>query len=113
MNTKAESAGMETVAQKSTPWIVPCRGPLEMELDELKNRLLQPIVRRVRDSSLVQEIGRSANEAAALAWYTACPLLVLPALLEEKVLDTLKKWHKQELLLRCFRGPWRASRLAS
>ncbi len=75
---------------------VPCRGPLEFQLDELKERLLQPLMQTVGNTALAQELRWAANEAAALAWYTACPVLVLPTLLEEKVRAALKKWEKQE-----------------
>jgi hypothetical protein len=45
---------------------------------------------------LVKGLSWAANEAAGLAWLTVCPNLVLPALLEEKMHETMRKWEKQE-----------------
>jgi hypothetical protein len=63
---------------------VPFRGTHETELERLKQRLL----RRLLDESASAEINvtlrRAANDAASLAWLTPYPLLVFPALLEEK-----------------------------
>ncbi len=78
----------------------PIRGQVEAEIEDLKQRLLQPIVAKIRDSALIKEISWAANEAAALAWCTICPVLVLPTLLEEKVRATLAKWEKQQHLRR-------------
>jgi hypothetical protein len=79
---------------------VPTRGPLETQLDELKDRLLQGFVSTVANTALVQDLRWAANEAAALAWYTACPILILPSLLEEKVRTTLRRWEMQERIRR-------------
>ncbi len=79
---------------------VPSRGPMEEQLEELKNRLLTPVMEKVSNAALVKDLTWAANEATALAWYTVCPLLVLPALLEEKVGFALTRWQKQEQLLR-------------
>ena len=78
----------------------PIRGVVEGQLERLKQRLLSPILESVSSTDLVKEISWAANEAAALAWLTVCPILVLPALLEEKVHETLKKWDKQQNVLR-------------
>src|SRR4051812_32740372 len=78
----------------------PIRGPIEGQLEQLKQSLLLPVLERIPNTALVKELSRAANEAAALAWWTICPILVLPALLEEKVRETLKKWDTQERLLR-------------
>src|SRR5512142_372802 len=97
MNTLGMPTALETKGgMEALAPTVPCRGPMEAQLEELKERLLQPIVQSVADSTLVKEITWAAHEAAALAWYTACPILILPVLLEEKVLDALKKRRKQE-----------------
>jgi hypothetical protein len=102
MNTDAMQREMERKGGlKASALTVPCRGPMEARLEELKARLLEPIVKGVTDSTLAKEIAWAAQEAAALAWYTACPILVLPVLLEEKVLCALKKWEKQQRLRRC------------
>ncbi|MCX6902800.1 MAG: hypothetical protein NTW03_04860, partial [Verrucomicrobia bacterium] len=57
------------------------------------------MVQSVADSVLAREIAWAANEATAMAWFTACPILVLPALLEEKVFEAMRKWHKREQML--------------
>jgi len=50
---------------------------------------------------LVSELRWVANEAAALAWFTVCPILVLPLLLEEKIRAALERWERQHQLLEC------------
>ncbi len=81
---------------------VPSRGPLERELEALKIRLLAPVLKTVAgaNGALARELSRAANEAAALAWFTVCPVLVLPGLLEEKIGQAIKRWEKQQQLLR-------------
>jgi len=76
----------------------PSRGAVEDQLEQLKHDLLQPILAKAEDTPFVKEILWAANEAAALAWCTVCPVLVLPGLLEEKVREALHKWHKQQRL---------------
>jgi hypothetical protein len=73
----------------------PVRGAVEDQIESLKERLLQPILQSL-SADLVKEISWAANEAAALAWLTVCPILVLPILLEEKIQETLKKREKQQ-----------------
>ncbi len=81
---------------------VPCRGALEARLEDFKERLLQPFIATALDPALARELRWAANEAAALAWYTEYPMLLLPALLDEKVRAALQKWDKQEQIrLRC------------
>jgi hypothetical protein len=75
---------------------VPCRGPIEVQLEALKERLVAPVLEAVTDTALVREIKWAATEAAALAWYSASPILFLPGLLEEKVRAAFQKWEKQK-----------------
>jgi len=77
------------------------RGAVEAQLEELKEALLAPIVRSVENTMLVSELRWVANEAAALAWFTVCPILVLPLLLEEKIRAALGRWERQHQLLEC------------
>ena len=63
---------------------VPMRGQLEAQLEQLKQRLLKPMLESLGNTELISELSWAANEAAALAWFTICPILVLPTLLEEK-----------------------------
>lgn len=74
------------------------RGVVERQLEQLKEQLLTPLLSSVENAALIQELRWVANEAAGLAWLTVCPLLVLPALLEEKVGAALKRWDRQQRL---------------
>jgi hypothetical protein len=78
----------------------PCRGPMEEQLERLRERLLAPLLSSVANPALIHQLRRVANEAAALAWLTACPLLVLPMLLEEKIHAALQRWERQQRLWR-------------
>jgi hypothetical protein len=73
----------------------PTRGHMEARLAQLKTQLLTPILETVNGTPVVKELYCAANEAAALAWLTVCPVLFFPALLEEKVRTTLKRWERQ------------------
>jgi hypothetical protein len=64
---------------------VPDRGALEAELEQLKERLLDPLLKAAADPNRGAPLRLAANEAASLAWFTPFPLLFFPALLEEKV----------------------------
>jgi len=63
----------------------PCRALQETELERLKRRLLREWLVATADPELNAPLRRAANEAAALAWTTNVPLLLFPALFEEKV----------------------------
>lgn len=52
--------------------------------EQLKARLLNPVLNHASDPTLRHQLRLAANEAAAVAWTTPYPLLVLPMLLEEK-----------------------------
>lgn len=63
------------------------RGPLrtgEGGLTRLKGRLLRRLLAETENPKLQLGLRRAAAEAESLAWLTTVPLLVLPALLEEK-----------------------------
>jgi len=62
----------------------PFRANLESEFERLKSRLLAALLETVEQPQLNAPLRRAANEAAALAWVTLYPLLVFPALFEEK-----------------------------
>lgn len=70
----------------------------ENDLERLKNRLLQNTLAGVSSPLLAAPIRRAANEAAALAWLEAHPLLVFPALFEEKVKNARRRAHRQQLV---------------
>ena len=62
----------------------PFRASLESEFERLKSRLLAETLDEAEQPGLNAPLRRAANEAAALAWVTFYPLLVFPALFEEK-----------------------------
>jgi len=74
---------------------VPFRGTREIEVEQLKQRLLRQLLTNSTNPELNAPFRRAANDAAALAWTTPYPLLVFPALLEEKAqaaqLQTLRQ----------------------
>jgi hypothetical protein len=61
------------------------RATQENELERFKNRLLKERLDDLTEPALNAYLRRAANEAAAIAWATPYPLLVLPALFEEKI----------------------------
>jgi hypothetical protein len=63
---------------------------------ELQVRLLQPLLFASSDALTRKHLSLAANEAAALAWTTPYPLLVLPVLLDEKVAETRQHARRQE-----------------
>ena len=99
---KARAGRRQERSFENTPgFSVPSRGLVERQLEELKDRLLEPMLETIAgaNTALAKEIRWAATEAAALAWFTFCPILVLPDLMEEKIRSTLRRWHKQVLLL--------------
>jgi len=73
----------------------PFRAAQENEFEQLKNRLLAEQLARNREPKLNAPLHRAANEAAALAWNTFFPLLVFPALFEEKTESALRQLERQ------------------
>jgi len=62
----------------------PFRAMVETAFERLKNQLLLERLEQLPDPQLNSQLRRVANEAAALAWVTAYPLLVFPGLFQEK-----------------------------
>ncbi len=89
-------SGLEHCFEPNPLLLSPRRGVVETQLEQLKDHLLEPILKSVENAALIQELRWVANEAAALAWLTVCPILVLPTLLEEKVRSALERWERQE-----------------
>ena len=77
---------------------VPYRGALETELDQLKERLLEPLLDASGDPEQIAPLRRAANEAAGLAWFTPFPLLFLPVLLDEKIDAAQRQVARQHLI---------------
>jgi len=73
----------------------PFRANLETEFERLKSRLLTETLLATAQPELNPVIRRAANEAAALAWVTFYPLLVFPALFEEKLGHALRHAERQ------------------
>ncbi len=77
----------------------PFRGTQETELERLKARLLLELLNQSSDAELSAPLRRAANDAAALAWTTPFPLLVFPALLEEKAQKARQHHQNQRTVL--------------
>jgi hypothetical protein len=76
----------------------PFRAIQETELERLKTRLLIETLAGTAPELNVP-LRRAANEAAALAWVTFCPLLVFPALFEEKTVAAVRQARRQTRIL--------------
>jgi hypothetical protein len=76
----------------------PFRRDREADLDQLKNRLLARELARVNTLEGCVALRQAANEAAALVWLTPYPLLLLPALFEEKARAARLKVDRQGLI---------------
>jgi len=73
----------------------PFRANLESNFEQLKNRLLDEHLADNEATELNAPLRRAANEAAALAWVTRYPLLVFPALFEEKTAAAVRQAERQ------------------
>jgi hypothetical protein len=80
----------ETRFTLPTATTAPFRANLESEFERLKNRLLAETL-----DELNAPLRRAANDAAALAWVTFYPLLVFPALFEEKSRAAVRQTARQ------------------
>ena len=74
----------------------PFRATQETEFEKLKSRLLRRLLDDAVQPELNAPLRRAANDAAALAWTTLFPLLVFPALLEEKARSARLQLQKQK-----------------
>jgi hypothetical protein len=83
---------------------VPPRGALENELEQLKARLLEPLIEATGNPDRTTPLKQAANEAAGLAWFTPFPLLFFPALLEEKVYAAQRQEARQRQILQRTEG---------
>jgi len=62
---------------------------VETRFDRLRAQLLREHLQKLENKALSSQVCRAANEAAALAWVTPYPLLVFPALFEERTQSAL------------------------
>jgi hypothetical protein len=76
----------------------PFRAKQDAELERLKHKLLEERRQEAWDSRARGALRRAANDAAALAWVTAYPLLVFPILFEEKAEAALCQTQRQNLV---------------
>jgi len=75
--------------------------PPDTELARLKNRLLEERLPEDTEPSVERLARLEATEAEALSWLTPFPLLVFPALLDEKLEGVQGYARRQQKLLRC------------
>jgi hypothetical protein len=77
----------------------PFRVRHEAEFERLKAQLLAERLEGCWNPQLASHLQQAAHEAAALAWVTRYPLLVFPALFEEKAAAALFRAERQEQIL--------------
>jgi hypothetical protein len=75
---------------------VALRAAQQEKFEQLKEQLLVEKLDELVDPRLNPALRGAANEAAALAWVTRFPLLVFPALFEEKTNEALVRADRQE-----------------
>lgn len=68
---------------------------MEHEIDALKDRLIQNLLRQSTDPRFHPAIKQAVKDAATLAWLTPVPLLVMPVLAEEKVREGTAQVERQ------------------
>src|SRR5260370_37069089 len=91
--------GPETRFEVKPVPAAPFRAVQENRFERLKNVLLDERLEESLDPAFNSYLRDAANEAAALAWVTAYPLLGFPALFEEKADSAVKLAVKQEEVL--------------
>jgi hypothetical protein len=96
--------GRETRFEIGPLAAVPVRGPAENDLEQLKARLVRPLLDTVKEPELNTALQRAANEAASAAWFTPFPLLFFPTLLEEKAAKALRQQKRQQEIRRQTQG---------
>jgi hypothetical protein len=85
----------ETKFPVRTTAATPFRATFENDFERLKNRLLTEQLDVLERPDLNAAVRRAANEAGALAWVTFYPLLVFPALFEEKIEAAVRQAERQ------------------
>jgi hypothetical protein len=99
MNTERNRLNLEFAPETAfavrTATAAPFRAALETDFERLKGRLLADRLGEIERPELNAVVRRAANEAAALAWVTFHPLLVFPALFEEKTAKALRHAERQ------------------
>src|SRR4051812_33106411 len=75
---------------------LPFRTTETSALERLKERLLLQLLQQATDPEQNVLLRRAANDAVSLAWATQYPLLLFPALLEEKAAAALLHYRRQK-----------------
>jgi hypothetical protein len=83
---------------------VPIRGAAEKDLEQLKARLLRPLLTPPMEPELNTALRRAANDAASAAWFTPFPLLFFPTLLDEKATAARRRQKRQQEIRRQTQG---------
>ncbi len=96
MNTKRIKFARETRFEVKPEPAVPFRATLETELERLKERLLRDELNTMSEIDLHARLRRAATEAVALVWLKPHPLLLLPALFEEKTRTARSQFLRQQ-----------------
>jgi hypothetical protein len=79
---------------------VPFRGVIETDLEHLKERLLRETLEQTGGGGEFNApLRRASNDAAALAWTTPFPLLLLPELFREKA-EAARRYARKQAALR-------------
>ena len=94
LNLKTRFAPETRFAVAPVP-VVPFRGARESELDRLKAELMGELLDESPGPEFNAPLRRAANEAAALVWFTPFPLLLFPALFEEKARVARRQIERQ------------------
>ena len=82
--------------EAATVSVAPYRLTEEGRFEQLKSRLLLEKLDELEEPEFNSRLRRAANEAAALAWVTAYPLLVFPSLFEERTEAALGRSELQQ-----------------
>jgi hypothetical protein len=82
----------------------PFRALQESEFERLKSAMLRQLLAEAFKPQYTIQLRRAANDAAALAWVTPYPLLVFPALFEEKARAALAQAERQRDVRQRSRG---------
>ena len=90
--------GPEARFHLPVPPAAPFRGALETDLELLKSRLLRDLLAGASDAMMHASLRRATSDAAALAWTTSFPLLVLPELVREKA-DSARRYVRRQAAL--------------
>jgi hypothetical protein len=102
MKSEYRNLGTEFDVASTSP--TPFPRTQETELERLKDRLLQDLLARAEKAEHYAPLRRATSEAAALAWATPFPLLVLPELVREKA-EEARRYTTRQAALRQRRRP--------